>query len=485
MAERSGLKSALNSSYLTFDEAADSDAFVGGGRFNSSAQTLDGIGVDSSTTGTWVSLGDGEDHSGLLDEGCLMFELNSDYLPGGLDEDNSEIAAVNAATNPASLMNRDSSDAGRGVIVVDATDTIDSQLRIPTVGDEYLHYNLAVTWRGKGDWVPVIHQWSSAGRFQTIVDGLVVAESQISGGYDWASLDMDPYDVRDPEATTDPAALRNVALLEAFRDVGGAYRSVGLIGDSLMNFGGFPDWMWKTRPTQRPIWIPIENSFATSGPKGIDGSNGAAAESTNGKHYDAGALTTIFRELHKRNYKTARNLNFTQGGATTAQVKTNLSNLLSIWVPHIIFCNAGQNDANDGASFDASAQATYESNLKSMITTAFDARVQQFVISNLHSMQNNSTYSGQVYADNVDVCNAIISALPAWAEAQGYGVDFVRVADNFAAFGGHSFESDLFITDDVHHSTKGSCLFGQTMAGAATDRIRGGFRAPVSLRVAA
>ncbi len=472
MTTRYSVNKQRNSSYLDIESAFTNAAFLGGGRFNSSLLTLDGVGADSTTTGTWVSLGVSEDHSGLLTEGSLMMWLNSDYVAGGLDSSGSVIAAVNAASLPASIMNRDGSDANRGTIVVDPNGYIDSQLVIPSTDDEYLHYNLNIAWRGKGSWIPIIHQWSSSGRFQTIVDGLVVADSQI-GTYDFHSLDMNPYDVRDPNASTDSDALRNVALLDSFQDIGSPKIRIGFIGDSLMNFGGFPDWMWSSRTTQRPDWIPIENSFATAGPKGIDGSNGAAAESVNGKHYDAGALTTIIRMAHKSGYLSSKNLNFTQGGATTAQIKTNLNNLLSIGVPNVVFCNAGQNDANDGASFDASAKTTFESNLKSMVSTAYNSKVNQFITSTLHSMQNNTTYSDQVYADNVDYCNAVINSLPRWSKRQGYGDKFLRVADNFTAFGGHSFDSNLFLTNDVHHSTAGSYLFGYEMGKMISDIVLG------------
>lgn len=465
-----------NRPILSFENVKDSPSFIGGGRFNDSTLTLNGVGEDSTTTGTWVSLGVNSDHSGLLVQGCFLCDINADLIPGGLDASNSEIAAVNAATNPATIMNRDGSDAGRGTIVVDADDSIDSQLRIPTVDDEYLHYNLKVCRAGKGQWIPFVHQWSSGGKFQTIVDGLAVAESQIDGGYDWNSLDMTPYDARDPGASTDPNAIKNVALLDGFQDVGAARITIGFLGDSLLNFGGFPDWMWKTRTTQAPEWIPITNTYMTSGPKGIDGANGAALESVNGKHYDAGALTTIIREMHKIGYVSANNLNFTQGGATMAQIKTNASNMLTIGVPDVVFMNCGQNDANDGTSFTSAARMTFKANIRSTIAALKDGGVKQVVISNLHSMQNNSTYSADVYAANVDTCNEIIASLPDWSRSQGHGETFVTVADNFTAFGGRQFDSSLFITDDVHHQTSGSYLFGKTLADALRELLRVGRR---------
>jgi len=478
---RTAVKQATGTLMPTFSEAMESANLIGGGRLNSSELTLDGVGVDSTTDGTWVDLGVTADHSGLLVEGHIRLEINADFMRGGLDQDNTIIEAVRFAELTAFFIDRDSG-ANRGNAVMDSTAQIDSQLRLTAAPATYQHSNLAVTWQGKGSWVPFVKQWTSAGKFQTIVDGLAVAETDI-GTYDWGGLDMDPYAVRDPGGATDSLLLRDVALLDAATEYGTDRLTVGLLGDSLMNFGGFPDWMWSDRPDQTPEWMPIVNSFATDGPKGIDGSQGAAAESTNGKHYDAGALTTIFREMHKQGYYTANNLNFTKGGATTEVIAENLDDMLTIDVPDVIFMNAGTNDANDGASFDATAQAAFDINLKAMMTTAAEAGVNQVVISNLHTLSNNSSFTAQVYADNVDICNSYISALPAWAEAQGYGLDFVRVADNFTAFGGHTPDTTLHITDDVHHQTKGSYTFGKTMGLAFTSRAAGA-RVPAATRTA-
>ena len=376
----------------------------------------------------------------------------------GLDSSNSEIAP--AESNPVTFMNRDSV---QGLLSIDSANQLDSQLRLVVAGAAYHHSNLKICSQGKGDFVPLIMQWSADGEFKTIVDGLPVHETSI-GTIDWNGEDLDPFDARDPSASTDSNALRDVALLTTAHNTGASRISIGLLGDSLMNFGGFPDWAWADEPTKAPEWIPITNSFMTAGPKGIDGADGAAVESVNGKHYDAGCLTTIIREMYKRGYASSNNLNFTQGGATTQVIKTNATNMLTIGTPDIVFMNAGQNDANDGASFDAAAAVTYKSNLREILSILKNGGVKQVIMAELHSMQNNATlYSDDVYRRNVDTCNKIINDLPRWAGQNGLGTDFVRIAPVFKAFGGRYFDSSLFITDDVHHNTAGSWLFGKTL----------------------
>lgn len=457
---------------LTFDEALADDSFVSGGAFNDSDADVDGIGAGSTTTGLWVSL---VRDAVLLVQGSLLFDLSAAHVVGGIGSDGVEIASV--ATNPVTFMNRDSV---AGAIAVDPTDMLDVSLRVGA-STHYLHFNMKLTSRGKGSglWLPIIHQWSRT-RQQTIVDGLVVADSHLLGGFDWDGHDMNPFQMRDPNAGTLPDVLRNVALLSSFQEVGLPNIRIGFVGDSLMNKGGFPDWLWSSRPDQVPGWIPLYGSNIDAainlGPKGYDGSGGAAAESANGLHFDAGCLTTIIREMHKRGFVSSSNLNFTRGGATTAQIATDLASLVAVDIPSVlplvIFMNAGQNEANDGASFNAT---TYETNIKAALTTAHGASVSQVILTNLHSMQNNQTlYADDVFKTNVDTCNAIIEVLPAWAVSSlGADDDFVRVADNFNAFGGHNYTAGLQLDDDVHHSTWGSWLFGNTMAEKVTSLALG------------
>ena len=184
---------------------------------------------------------------------------------------------------------------------------------------------------------------------------------------------------------------------------------------------------------------------------------------------DAGYLPTFIRVLSKRGVWTTNNKNYCRSGAAvtgTIPAKLDEMFLQGNYRPQCVIAGAGTNDA---ANLSTNL-ATFETNVKAMITTCEGKKVSYMLFWTVPSLRATSTYRTAGYDALLLSINTIILALPAWSVAQGYTMK-VGVCDVFTKFGGHSINAQDFGstspgTENIHPSDQGSNKLGIWMAQA-------------------
>ena len=93
--------------------------------------------------------------------------------------------------------------------------------------------------------------------------------------------------------------------------------------------------------------------------------------------------------------------------------------------------------------------------------------MRKLVIGNVPSRAANSSFVGPPHSTAIDEANAIIEAIPTWWNTTYPArTGAIVVADRFTAFGGHTPNTGLFDTNDVHPNLAGKKVQAETMLEA-------------------
>ena len=136
--------------------------------------------------------------------------------------------------------------------------------------------------------------------------------------------------------------------------------------------------------------------------------------------------------------------------------------------PYIVICQGGANDVLNDKTL-----ANTQSGLENIVTDTLVAGggVQHIVFSNCPDMNsgNGFDFSGSpiataaaVSAKTIEV-NALINAMPAWGDANGFA-GRVHVVDTYAAFGGELSKLINFLDGNNHPSGAGYQIIGNLLA---------------------
>ncbi len=135
--------------------------------------------------------------------------------------------------------------------------------------------------------------------------------------------------------------------------------------------------------------------------------------------------------------------------------------------PRIVCYRGGTNDAiamNVGVT-----TSQIQTGLETDLTTLLDSDTVEYVIlGTVPSLRNGDglsspDYQSTAYDGYVDSVNTVINAMPAWAASNGY-TGRVIVVDQFTDFGGHSLNTELFQTSNIHPGSFGKWAQGITYA---------------------
>ena len=331
---------------------------------------------------------------------------------------------------------------------------------------------------GKSDYFPLTINWISTTDCWIVADSLPLGKVTV-GGTDWNTC-FDNGDVTFGGLTTvnstyNGGRIKNGLLLEKATNYDQDMEKILFIGNSFITQGGMGSYFYS--PTAQgvvPEWH-CDNNGLTSGNGFGSADTGSgtidAGDSNGGLNYqDVGIIPTVFRKLFKAGIICNDNKNYAYAGGEASDDLTYLNLALNsgAYVPSIVIHYTGTNDA-----ISAVTDATFDTNVKACITAAFLGNAKGYVISTVCSLENHTSYDDQTHRDRVDSYNAKIKALPAWARQQGYG-DFVKVADSFAATGGHSITaSDWETSPNVHPDYSGHAKIGKVIGDKAVLLLQG------------
>ncbi len=193
-------------------------------------------------------------------------------------------------------------------------------------------------------------------------------------------------------------------------------------------------------------------------------SDGITPRTTGDFYGDGNYITEFFRQMSAGGFLVTNTYAANQAisGATTATALTRVNSLVS--VPKLVLCGIGTNDIHSMI-----AESSVRSNLRAIVDALVAKGAQRIVFWQAPSLRNSTSptnYQTTAYDTQTTMVNGVIAEMAAYNR-------MCVVVDLFTPFGGFTPTSDLFQSNNIHPSAKGSTLIGQLMGQAAVASLTG------------
>lgn len=227
--------------------------------------------------------------------------------------------------------------------------------------------------------------------------------------------------------------------------------SILFLGDSFTEQGNVASTI--TGGNHKNWWFPGYGFAATD------------AVATAGTYADVGLQATLFRELSKNGIWTNDNFNYAKAGGTVDTATTKFNEFLANnkgKVPKVVLILCGTNDTTA-----QTAEATTAARFQTLLTAIYNAGVRRVACWKPPSLHNDPTYNTSVYdAVHVTYNRVVESTNVTYCAAQGYPANFYTVIPAFEKMGGHSIDSAMFQTANLHPNQIGSYELGRIVGAS-------------------